>query len=104
MLLPRITTRRWMLAIAALSMPMCSAPTWSNWKDRTERARCHRRAITAGLEGACNTGAMLNDPVFLAIFYGHSEPKRVCHARMAKKHEPAAHRPWRGLAGERGTL
>jgi hypothetical protein len=96
MRLPRMTTRRWMLAVLALSMPMCAARTWLNWKYRTERAEFHRQAITAGLGVDCKwcLCTMPNDPLFLAIFYGHSEPKRVWHARMAKKYELAASKPW----------
>jgi hypothetical protein len=42
--LPRMTTRRRMLAVLAVSMPICAARTWSNWKDRTELAKYHRRS------------------------------------------------------------
>ena len=96
MRLPRMTTRRWMLAILALSIPISATRTWINLKDRSERAQYHRRAITAGLGGGCNDcfRSLPRDPVFLVIFYWKSEPKKLWHARMARKYELAALRPW----------
>jgi hypothetical protein len=95
MRLPRMTTRRWMFAVLAFSVLMCAARTWFHWKDRRERAAYHRQAVTAGLQ-YCNTcfRALPTDLDFLAMYYGHVEPRRAWHARMAKKYELAASRPW----------
>jgi hypothetical protein len=85
-----------MFAILALSVLMGATRTWFHWKDRRARAQYHRQAVMAGLEPYCNTcfRAHPTDLDFLAMYYGSVEPRRAWHARMAKKYELAASRPW----------
>jgi hypothetical protein len=95
MRLPQMTMRRWMLAVAAVSVLMCAARTWFSWNDRRERAKYHHQAITEGFFcNNCRCAVLSEDLDFLAMYYGHVEPRRAWHARMAKKYELAALRPW----------
>jgi tetratricopeptide (TPR) repeat protein len=90
-----MTLRRWMFAVLALSVLTGAARMWFLAKDRNRLALYHRQAITEGLT-TCNTcfNALPHDLDFLGMYFGHTEPRRAWHARMAKKYELAAARPW----------
>ena len=90
-----MTLQRWMFGVLAFSVVMCATQMWLVRNDRKERARNHREAVTAGLTN-CNTcfNAIPKDLDFLAMYYGQIQPRRAWHARMAKKYELAAARPW----------
>ena len=96
-----MTTRRWMIAVLALSLQMCAARIWIRWKHFRERAEYHRQVLTFGFGGckSCFFG-LPQDLEFLATYYGHAEPRRAWHARMAKKYNLAASRPWLAVEPE----
>jgi hypothetical protein len=90
-----MTIRRWMLAILAVAVLAYAGQLGLRWKDRRDRAVYHREAATEGLH-YCNTcfQSLPKDLDVFAIYYEQDAPRRSWHARLAKKYQLAASRPW----------
>lgn len=88
--LPRMTTRRWMIAVAIMGVLMAAEATRRRWAELSaeyRQAATLHRALTEVYRSGAHLDSRVEDPADTLRLVAHQ-------LRLAEKYERAAQRPW----------